>query len=307
LRDFEDRLERATVRLQFEASQRSLTGEEQRRLEGWLKKAKGLQSAKARDKYSQALANKANLADRKVQRVTSLSLEEEARRLKTGWQCFDMALYLGGCASQEEVAGLVADGAAWVADRQKGVLLFSDQVPVWLQVEAGRVLARKEDLKQAKTVSKLKRDNRQQRMGQLEDAKGSKQPELSSLSPLEEAEEQRQQAQQQRTQVRGAGGNDRWRVSLVCRQAVLHFFDSQQVPRGPSFLLVVCVVCVGVWCVWCVLVLCLCVCVSVWCVSLCLCLCVCGCPCVSVCVGCVCAVCVSVCCVCVCLCVCVCV
>jgi hypothetical protein len=246
VRDFERRLDVALEAAERQAERRPLSKAESARLQAWRQKTQSLQNQKGREKYSQNLANKAELAERKTQRITGLSTTQESARMKAGWLAFDRALWLAAAGSLEDLQGLVALPDLWVRDRARLVLLFSDQVPVWLQVGAGRLLVDKRTLRIAKVQSQLKRDRRRKLLLTATGSSNAAATALQELLNREAAEEASALAQAEaalelqaaapvRTQTRGPGGNDRWRVSLVCRQAIFNYGQSETDPRGPHF------------------------------------------------------------------------
>ena len=55
---------------------------------------------------------------------------------------------------------LVNSPGSWIAKRDSTALTFSDQIPVWLRVEAGRMLVDQDRLRTAAEQAKARRQNR---------------------------------------------------------------------------------------------------------------------------------------------------
>ena len=78
--------------------------------------------------------------------VSTISAVEEAVRLKLSWQAFDRAMWLSSCASEDSLSSVVASPADFVAQRQRLVIGFSDQVPLWAKATGRRAVFAEEEI-----------------------------------------------------------------------------------------------------------------------------------------------------------------
>jgi hypothetical protein len=104
--------------------------------EGLLKnRAQRLSASK---KYFETFANKllVDLGARLLQpgRLCALSMQEEEARVKNSWKDFDAALWVACFGEAEDLAKFVANPIEFQNCRQKLVIGFSDQIPVWVKI-----------------------------------------------------------------------------------------------------------------------------------------------------------------------------
>ena len=69
--------------------------------------------------------------------------------MQTGWRWWDFMIWLAGCADSQDLSRWVAQPEQFVLGRRETVLTFSDQIPVWLCPQAGKVLVRQQLVHQA--------------------------------------------------------------------------------------------------------------------------------------------------------------
>ena len=165
------------------------------------------------------LAGKCKLLSRTKQRVTSLSAEQEAELVKTGWACFDALLWKAAHGAQGDLVDWVANPARFISKRKYTVISMSDQIPCWIKGDGGKRLVKAS----VRTEARLRK---RQRTSREAVSKGEKQKEEANEQPM--------------TTVRTAGNpaNSRYRVTLVARQLIHGYFDTGE-PQGlrkPSFL-----------------------------------------------------------------------
>ena len=64
--------------------------------------------------------------------------EEEEVRCHMTWQEFDRCLWLAGCADAADLVGEVLCPDEFAEKRKEVILGFSDQVPFWVKLAAGK-------------------------------------------------------------------------------------------------------------------------------------------------------------------------
>lgn len=214
LRDFQCRLKAA---IQAAETIPDKTVSQQKQLDAWKQKETSLlTNQKAKEKFCQVLMNRCQLVSRSCQRATNMSAEEERKRVVFGWRFFDQAL--ADIASQNSEQISVKDPHDFVVHANETAIVMSDQIPVWLKVEPGKLLTSRVRLELA-----------------LEQRKHRRQTEAEEAAAAEAA------FPRITTIRKSAGKPPRWRVSFIARQAVERYFDASSDPIGrilPSILLV---------------------------------------------------------------------
>jgi hypothetical protein len=104
------------------------------------KQAKLSSCAAARNWQQRYLVGQCSFAERKKQRTTPLTAEQERQRVRTGWQHFDRLLWLTGCGTAEHLEEYVLQPERWIMQRRRTTISMSDQVPVWLMHTGSRKL-----------------------------------------------------------------------------------------------------------------------------------------------------------------------
>ena len=217
LRDFLSRLKAA---IQAAESIECKSHQLQTQLTAWQQKQNSMQTnRKAKEKFMQTLMNRCELSQRSCQRATNLSAEEERRRVVFGWRFFDQAL--ADAASQDPDRIQVKDSQAFISRASETAIIMSDQIPVWLKVDPGKLLTSRLRLKLASEQRKMRRENKKNKVIETEAL-------VASHAKI--------------TTVRKSSGKPpRWRVSFVARQVVERYFDADADPVGrilPSILIV---------------------------------------------------------------------
>ena len=115
-------------------------------------------------------------------------------------------------------------------NRLDTALLFIDQIPVWLKVEAGQQLVSEAKLTALKAGQKMRRARRKAAAKQLARL-------VTGLKPGDEDEEQPPEASGDKgasylTKGPGDVNACRWRVTLLARQAVLDYWNPKKIPSG---------------------------------------------------------------------------
>ena len=158
-------------------------------------------------------------ADRKKQRTTALSTEEERVRVRQGWQHWDRLLWLAGCGKADDVKDHVLQPERWEVERRHAVISMSDQVPVWLMPAGDRKLVSQASVRKCGQARKRRASRAKLASGQVQ------------------TEEQQGHAEEQPRQLicnAGTPGNAKARFTLVARQLVEHYFDEQCPPTGSA-------------------------------------------------------------------------
>jgi hypothetical protein len=146
----------------------------------------------------------------KPQRVMTLSPAEEQARLEATWQHLDFAMW---CLLKDDkwIEDHFAKPEAVKEFLKMTALLFSDQVPFWVKVTAGKQM--------------FAADERRQKT-----EKNPKPPEAMS----QKLDAQNEAGTSSKMQMRGQGisEQDRYRVTLELTHAVEDYFNSPEVPKG---------------------------------------------------------------------------
>ena len=112
---------------------------------------------------------------------------------------------------------------------------MSDQIPVWLKPTPGKVLT---SLLRLKTAAEQSRVRQEARMVRNADKKGKS---AKDKAKARQRQTKVGQAPRLAYAARSPGLAARWRVSLVARQRILHYFQPNREPAGvvsPSILVV---------------------------------------------------------------------
>ena len=99
-----------------------------------------LKETKFRNNKKQSLVEQCELKALKPDLTTKLSLQEEFVRSVLTWQSFDKTVWKACFASLECLSESVADAAAFRKDVSSMVLLFSDQIPLWVKAGSEKEL-----------------------------------------------------------------------------------------------------------------------------------------------------------------------
>jgi hypothetical protein len=194
-----------------------------RRLDKWS------ESPRAKDRTAKALMRQLGWRDRQTDRVTELSPVEEQRRMEDSWRMFDFVVSMVGGGDLQQLQHWVANPAFFAIDRRSTAVLFTDQVPVWLKVQAGNLLVSEKKLDSL-------REHKRRRLGVARAVAAGDDAGLAAAAfDLDETEALS-------SLNRGPGSTDaaRWRITLICRQAVEDYWQPLLPPRGkilPSILL----------------------------------------------------------------------
>ena len=207
--EFEYRLECEIEKLKADEKQGLLTPEEREKFASHSRKLVALLKPKSRSQIGQKLLNVCGVSVCKVNRQTALTKRAETNRLLKAWSFWDRNLWLAGCAdvSDPELADRIGNPAQFVVNRQETGITMSDQIPVWLRADEGKILVDTEEAAKHQKQRRLRKKAR---------ASGEE------LPPAPNSE------------VKGPGtpANSRHRVSFVARQAVDDYFKSGVEPRG---------------------------------------------------------------------------
>ena len=167
-----------------------------------------------RDKQGLYLVNKTGFVERSKQRQTPLSVDQEVERVERGWKHWETLLWLTGCANSPELNNWVGQPERWIFNRENTVTSMSDQIPVWLKPDAGKVLVKA-------SVGRSNRRASKQRRSRQDVAKGAEQDEEAAEA-------------QPRTLTIAAGNpaNSRSRFTFVARQLIHKYYKEGEQPEG---------------------------------------------------------------------------
>ena len=118
------------------------------------------------------------------------------------------------------------------------MILLTDQIPVWLKVEAGQQLVSERRLSALRSGKKLRQARRKAAAKKLAASVARKQPAQAEDQAEEETEEDLpaepagEQGESYLIKGPGKTSASRSRVSLLARQAVKHFWNPDKVPEG---------------------------------------------------------------------------
>ena len=159
------------------------------------------------------MLGKTDLSERSKQRTTAMSPEEERHIVESAWKYWDYLVGLIASGDSKKMASLVAQPERFVLNFRNTVISLSDQIPVWLKPDSGKVLVPKKLFKAAAKAAKQRkrRDHAVQTADQTEEA-----------------------ADQPRKLVCVAGNpaNSRSRYTLVARQLIFKYFNPKLQPEG---------------------------------------------------------------------------
>ena len=169
------------------------------------------------------LLGKCHMTERKKQRVSHLSKEDEIKRMETGWQFFDHILWTAMCGDAQEVGKYVLQPERFILDRRDIVITMSDQIPVWLMPQAEKKLVSQKKVNAAWLASKGRRKRRQI-------ADNDQEPNPEEQIAAAAAENQPRDL----VCMQGTPGNARCRWTVIARQLVHHYFDDHRDPVGQT-------------------------------------------------------------------------
>ena len=160
-------------------------------------------------------------------RYTSMTLAQE----KIGWQIsmrsWDYAVWLAGLATADQLRGHVALPAQFIEHRKEVALVMTDQVPVWLKIGQRKIVFAKHEVVKNSSKSKKFKEGTNYIKKATDVQQSQKLPKV-----IEELAQQ--QAEDAMTQKRsgahgGSGADEKFRVTLECRHAVLGFFAGEPI------------------------------------------------------------------------------
>ena len=146
---------------------------------------------------------------------------------------FDFINWLVPNGSSSELSDFVAQPEQFRLHYLDTVLLWTDQIPVWLKVDAGSQLVSESRLKAVRAGGKQRKHRRQLAKLRLSALADSTEGGLPAELPAEAEGEQGESYL-----AKGPGDVDasRWRVTLIARQAVLNYWNPAKVPEGAHWV-----------------------------------------------------------------------
>ena len=180
-----------------------------------------------REVYLARLQSWAGMSAGRPQRRSSMSLAQE----KLGWQVsmnsWDRAIWLAAFGSEEDLRGQVAIPQDFMKQRKNIAIVTSDQVPIWVARQGHRtVFAAHEKVRDSKSSKRTAGERREIR--DIRDIQWSqKLPEKVKELAKEAAAES---MTQRRSGAGGEGEDEKFRLTLELRHAVLRFFEGPHIP-----------------------------------------------------------------------------
>ena len=199
-----------------------------------------MEKPKARERAALKLLKQTGFRERSTNRQTSLSAEQEKALLQKAWRFFDFVNWLVPNGSNAELADFFSKPEQFRLNFKDTGLLWTDQIPVWLKVEAGQQLVSERRLSQLRAGQKQRQARRKQAAKRLARRVSGKQlqPDLEESEAEGDLIPEPAGAEGQSYLAKGPGDANasRWRVTLLARQAVEHWFDPGKQPVGSSRL-----------------------------------------------------------------------
>ena len=187
-------------------------------------------SKKYQDSYILRLLKWGRLAIGRPSRYTDLTPQQEQINWEISHQGFDYAQWLAAFGSEEDLIKHVADPKKFIERRAETAMVFTDQVPVWIKIGNKKVVFGPQD------VANNSKESRKMGCG------GQKLPQLSqALAAIDQMADVIAADGQSQTRGPQKSGDDKFRITLECRQAVLRWLDPTADPLGvvlPSVLVV---------------------------------------------------------------------
>ena len=184
---------------------------------------------KYRASYTKRLGDWCGFTVYQPQRFTLLSASEEELRCHLSWQMRDRITHLAAFGDAKELYDFVAKPEEFIKNRRSTVIFMADQIPFWIKIGSRKALFANWEIQ-----------SRRQGLG-----RGSVRFQKSSqaLAALVEAEDLMRERADKQTQLRGMTNvdQDKARVCLEARQAIIGYFDDSRDPVGvimPSLLVV---------------------------------------------------------------------
>ena len=166
---------------------------------------------------------------------SDLSAEQEQIRWQMTVQGHDYQIWRAAFADEDELKHYVADAKRFINRRKETVLLYSDESPFWVKIGFRKVAFA--DWEQGKRVQ-----GAQARSGQMSQAPAdSAVQQVDAERALEGAAAEKIKGNVKQKKGPGKSGDERFRITFVCIQGVLDWFNMEKDPTGviyPSVLIV---------------------------------------------------------------------
>ncbi len=213
--------------LQAKASQpgEGLTEAEQATLDFAKGRLQAWESRTSRERAAKKLLRQTGFRERATNRQTKLSLAEETALLEKAWQFFDYLVWLTAAGPVQDLEKFVAKPEQFRLHANETAVVFTDQIPVWLKVEAGSQVVSEKRLEQQQKGQADRRKARKAALLRKETGQGAAE---AVVGPVDE-----EAAQSYLVRGPGSTAAARWRISLLARQVVEGYFDPSQEPKGP--------------------------------------------------------------------------
>ena len=192
--------------------------------------------AKKREKAAAKLLKQTGHRERKTNWRTALSREQETDYLHKAWRFFDFLSWLVANGTHQELADFFAQPEQFRQRYRETALLFTDQIPVWLKVEAASTVVSEEKLAALRSGQKQRRARRAgaKRLARRVAAEAAGQPVAEEDlvdEPLPE-EATGKEADSYLNRGPGSANADRSRITLIARQVIENFWNPAVAPVG---------------------------------------------------------------------------
>ena len=164
------------------------------------------QNVRRKEKAMVKLLEQTAFSEKKTNRHTNMDHAEETARLHASWQLYDYILWLTAKGSQEELSHFVQNTERYRLGWRQTALTFTDQIPVWLKVEAGR------QAQSMKRTSRLRRQQHARRDTRKAFKSGSEPDALTAATAAA--------SESYLTSSPGDPAASRYRITYCARQAV---------------------------------------------------------------------------------------
>jgi len=147
-------------------------------------------------------------------RTTSLTPDEELEGCINTWGMWDRVLWMAAFGNEKQLSTEIADPKTWDENKAQTVIVMEDEVPVWIKMGISKKVVPRTHARHQRAVKRVR--------GKMMKTKSPKMRSVL-MSSLGDG-----MAQLRNKQV----GDEKFRITVVLRQAILHYFDESKKPVG---------------------------------------------------------------------------
>ena len=160
------------------------------------------------------LSQKLEMENLMPSRTTSLSPDEELEGCINTWGMWDRVMWMSAFGNEKQLLNDIADPEKWINNRESTVIVMEDEVPVWIKMGISKKVIPRTHALHKKKVVRTRRALRK-----------TTDPKMRSILMSSFGDGM--------TQLRNKQvGDEKFRITVVMRQAILHYFDESKKPRG---------------------------------------------------------------------------